>query len=271
MRKREEPVWYGNEGFAFCSKVIQQLTRSTRGEREEVKLEIAAHLQDHTEALMERGFSQDEAAHRAAISMGDPVEIGRELNRSFSVFWLVMKRVFIVLFCAMLWMVLRNVLINGTGEAVLENLQVRLSVPREDFSQIDLAPEFSFELGEARRLNLKLESASRVVRLDHIAVGKAAYNLLEGAGSGYAEEAYCVCLSYTAYGKNPLDGVAWEQLSISGSEPLLSDFCDTIGGSGNGRYYIYEVEYGTEQIEVIWERYGQDHRVQLPLNWEGVS
>ena len=35
-------------------------------------------------------------------------------------------------------------------------------------------------------------------------------------------------------------------------------------------YYVFRVDYGAEQIEVVWERYGQDYRVQLPLDWEGV-
>lgn len=262
MKRSKERLWGGGESYAFYYAVCQHLTRSTRREREDVKRELAAHLQDHSEVLMEHGLSLKEAEQRAVAEMGDPAEIGKALNKSFSVFWMVCKWVFIVLFCLL---TLQCIINTTVFENLSENLLARLP-SREDFGQIT-NEKFSLELGPVQRLNLKMESEHVVMRLDQLAVGK-----LVGYPQG---DAYCVCISMTVYSKNPFDSV-WPNTRIyvegdyTGIRREMSLGSEGIGGRESGMYYVFRVDYGAEQIGVVWERYGQDYRVQLPLDWEGV-
>lgn len=64
----------------FCDRVCLMIRwKAARGP---VADELAAHLEDHAAALMERGTPEEEAAQRALEAMGDPEELGRQLNRA---------------------------------------------------------------------------------------------------------------------------------------------------------------------------------------------
>lgn len=262
MKRAKKRLWGGAESYAFYYAVCQCLTRSTKREKEDVKWELAGHLQDHAEALVERGMSPSEAESRAVAAMGDPAEIGRALNKSFSIFWMVCKWICIVFFCLL---ALRCVKSTTAFENLSENLLARLP-SREDFGQIT-NEEFTLELGPVQRLNLKMESEHVVMRLNQLALGKMA---------GYPQgDAYCVCISTTVYAQNPFDSVfSNARIYLDGdyteSRREMSLGSEEIGGRESGMYYVFRVDYGTEQIEVVWERYGRDCRVQLPLSWEGV-
>ena len=66
---------------AVCTKV-----RFTPA-REKIAEELRAHLEDRAAMLMEHGVAPEDAAVRAAASMGDPAEIGAALDREHSPFW----------------------------------------------------------------------------------------------------------------------------------------------------------------------------------------
>ena len=66
----------------FCAQVCEQVR--FRPDHAAIRAELAAHWEDHAAALMERGLSPEEAARRALEAMGDPEEIGKELDKSHS-------------------------------------------------------------------------------------------------------------------------------------------------------------------------------------------
>ena len=68
----------------FCAQVCEQVR--FRPDHAAIRAELAAHWEDHAAALMERGIPEEEAARRALEAMGDPGEIGKELDRSHSPF-----------------------------------------------------------------------------------------------------------------------------------------------------------------------------------------
>lgn len=63
----------------FCDQVcsVIRLPLAKRLAREE----LTAHLEDHAAALEEQGVPPEEAARRAVEAMGDPYQIGHELDR----------------------------------------------------------------------------------------------------------------------------------------------------------------------------------------------
>ena len=66
----------------FCAQVCEQVR--FRPDHAAIRAELAAHWEDHAAALMERGIPEEEAARRALEAMGDPEEIGKELDKSHS-------------------------------------------------------------------------------------------------------------------------------------------------------------------------------------------
>ena len=82
----------------FISRVVRQVrfTPDRRG----IKRELEAHLEDAAAQRMAGGADARQAAAEAVAGMGDPEEIGRELNRAHNQFigwtWLISKWAFIV-------------------------------------------------------------------------------------------------------------------------------------------------------------------------------
>lgn len=65
---------------AFCDQVCSVIRQplAKRLAREE----LTAHLEDHAAALEEQGVPSEEAALQAVEAMGDPYQIGHQLDRA---------------------------------------------------------------------------------------------------------------------------------------------------------------------------------------------
>ena len=68
----------------FCGRVCRRVR--FRPDRAAITAELTAHLEDHMDALVARGFPPETAARQAVAAMGDPEEIGKELDKSHSPF-----------------------------------------------------------------------------------------------------------------------------------------------------------------------------------------
>ena len=68
----------------YTEQVLSSLRRVTQRERESIRAELDGHMEDHMEALRELGYDEPEAEARTLAAMGDPAEVGRELNRQYT-------------------------------------------------------------------------------------------------------------------------------------------------------------------------------------------
>ena len=73
----------------YTEQVLSSLRRVTHDERESIRAELDGHMEDHMEALRELGYGEAEAEARTLAAMGDPAEVGRELNKQYPFRWLV--------------------------------------------------------------------------------------------------------------------------------------------------------------------------------------
>ena len=64
----------------YCDRVLAQVGRLTADEANDLRNELAGHIEDHAEALVEHGYTEEDAAVRAVELMGDPEETGRALR-----------------------------------------------------------------------------------------------------------------------------------------------------------------------------------------------
>lgn len=69
----------------FCEAVCAQVR--CHAVHKEIIRELTAHLEDKADALMARGFSQEEAEAQAVAAMGDPEAVGKELDQVHPPVW----------------------------------------------------------------------------------------------------------------------------------------------------------------------------------------
>ena len=81
----------------YVEQVLANLRRVTPGERAAIRDEIDGHIEDHICDLLDLGYSPELAEERAMSFMGDPVEVGKELDKQYPLRWLVLGRVALVL------------------------------------------------------------------------------------------------------------------------------------------------------------------------------
>lgn len=73
----------------YIDTVLSTLRRVTGRERSAIREEIDGHIEDHMEGLIELGYDPALAEERTLAAMGDPKEVGRELNKQYPLRWLV--------------------------------------------------------------------------------------------------------------------------------------------------------------------------------------
>lgn len=76
----------------YTDRVLTSLRRVTAKEREAIRQELDGHMEDHMESLRELGYDEELAEERTIAAMGDPAEVGRELNQQYPFRWLVIGR-----------------------------------------------------------------------------------------------------------------------------------------------------------------------------------
>ena len=90
----------------YCDRVLAQVGRLTSDEANDLRNELAGHIEDHAEALVEHGYTEDAAYGRAVALMGDPEETGRALRRCYRGWWLVIvqraARILTALLCVLI-------------------------------------------------------------------------------------------------------------------------------------------------------------------------
>ena len=77
----------------YTDAVLTALRHVTDRERLAIRAELDAHIEDHIAALRELDYPPELAEERALAAMGDPTEVGRELNACYqSWFWVILGR-----------------------------------------------------------------------------------------------------------------------------------------------------------------------------------
>lgn len=78
--------------WEYTEQVLANLRRVTRAEREAIRAELDGHMEDHVCDLLDLGYPPELAEERTLSFMGDPAEVGRELNKQYPLGWLILGR-----------------------------------------------------------------------------------------------------------------------------------------------------------------------------------
>ena len=75
----------------YVERVLSVMKHVTGEEREAIRAEIDAHIEDHICGLLELDYPEDLAEERTMALMGDPEEVGRELSKQYPIRWQILK------------------------------------------------------------------------------------------------------------------------------------------------------------------------------------
>lgn len=99
----------------YCDRVLAQVGRLTSDEANDLRNELAGHIEDHAEALVEHGYTEDAAYGRAVALMGDPEETGRALRAQYGGWWLVIVQRAARILTALLCVLIAGLIVKSSG------------------------------------------------------------------------------------------------------------------------------------------------------------
>lgn len=95
--------------WEYTDRVLSGLRRLTGPEREAVRAELDAHIEDHICDLLDLGYDEELAEERTMQRMGDPAEVSRELNKQYPLRWVLLKWATMAVTAALALMLLTQV------------------------------------------------------------------------------------------------------------------------------------------------------------------
>ena len=238
----------------YCAEVMANLRRLTERERSAVQMELEAHMEDHMLALIELGYDEALAEERMLQHMGDPAEVGRELDLQYPPHWLILKRVAAVLTVVFF-------LLNFTSLAQLHNNAGDSLWARFRPEKLMDVRDWHEEIEVVQDTDIRVQLDDVTVRVYQVAL----------------EDADAACLAYVAlscWNRNPFA----EQPVIANSyfwmtpAPLrvhTSSGQNPTGGSGEKWAFRYElpVEYG-DSVQLSYDAFGRTFDLTVELPWE---
>lgn len=241
---------------AYCRAVLAHLRRLTEAERAAVRAELNGHIEDHLEGLLALGYAPALAEERTLAAMGDPAEVGRELEKQYPLRWLIAKgaakTVAVALLALLVWQ-----LYTGGG-AIMQTLAYRFDA---DLVERGTLQE---QYPCLRPCDLRARTGALEVRVYGIGICPG------GEGTTFPDAAYIAVAAVCYYDASWWNLGHWR----SGFALMLTN------GRGEGGWMAYG---GSEQLFAVPVEYGEpalyaasqegclDLAFAIPLDWEGVA
>ena len=230
----------------YTERVLAAMHRVTASERDAICTELDGHIEDRIEALLELGYEPELAEERVMARMGDPEEVGRELDKQYPLFWLIAERVLKTLVCVLAVVLIFDTL---TMYSVWGSLRARVE------------PHEYAGVHQLKYMNLELDIRREI-----------GSDILHIYGSGTNEDGEIHVLYYW-YDQDLLGYVTGEGVELEDCRGA-----EVLGGGGwsrSSRLSSHDrrgtVQYGDPYVTVVVERFGERHEVQVPLKWEEVQ
>ena len=227
----------------YIDTVLSALRHVTGDERAAIRAELEGHMEDHMEGLLELGYEPELAEERTLAAMGDPQEVGRELNKQYTGWgWVLLSRMAVLLTVVLCI----QALLGGLGQLgiVADSIMARI-YPDEPsaYTRLNIRVPVGNDV-------LRVYQVSRVTREGVPAVGVAlcAYDRLPG---GVVSSLLIPSVWIEDQRGNPLK---WQP--------------NGQGRSNFGAYYqlrYVPVELSDTFITLRYDRFGEDIAVEIPL------
>lgn len=244
-----------NYGQTVCS----HLRRATSWEKADIQAELNSHIDDHAAALVEAGYDEPHAHRQAVEAMGDPEEVGKALDATFSRGWLILSRLALVFLVALLLVALFHLLIGM--DSTFDSLQARIAPAQSTYHAAIAAED---PLYQPLDVSVSLGNGD-VIRYYGCSI--------RPEGTSYLVHLYGV-----VYNKNPfslplLFYPSHTSLTYGDPPRTVTDPRQPSARSAGADYWRYElpgVQAG-DTITVHLDRLGIARETQIDLPWEEVT
>lgn len=235
----------------YCDRVLAQVGRLTTDEANDLRNELAGHIEDHAEALVEHGYTEEDAAARAVELMGDPEETGRALREQYRHFWLVIVQRAARILTALLCVMIAGLIVKSSG--LYGAIRDRITVQK---------PSDGWERWDTETPGTRLPIGDDIVRIDAVScstqraeVQLTGFDRIPG-GVVYAR------LLHTLRLENERGEAIYEGLEDH-------DYPSCVSGSGtlyvrNASHRV-NIEPDDTYIRLIYDRLGEHVEVEIPL------
>ena len=245
----------------YIDTVLSTLRRVTGRERSAIREEIDGHIEDHMEGLIELGYDPALAEERTLAAMGDPKEVGWELNKQYTGWgWVLLGRAAKVGTVLLLLPVCLGLLLDGGWLRCIEG---RFHPPEMDvwgLSQVEstLDVEIRQQVGD-----------------DELWV----YKVLLGRGYDEQTDTWqdLAAIQAVAYDRIPFGIVAsWllDGMTLTDQRGQKEGWCGIPTQYDSRLVYLegtVEVQPGDTYVTLHCDRYGQEFSIDIPLPEEGTA
>lgn len=235
----------------YCDRVLAQVGRLTADEANDLRNELAGHIEDHAEALVEHGYTEEDAAARAVELMGDPEETGKALREQYRHFWLVIVQRAARILTALLCVMIAGLIVKSSGlyGAIRDRYEVQ-------------KPGEGWERWNTETPGTRIPIGDDIVRIDAVScstqraeVQLTGFDRIPG-GVVYAR------LLHTLRLENERGEAIYEGLEDH-------DYPSCVSGSGtlyvrNASHRV-NIEPDDTYIRLIYDRLGEHVEVEIPL------
>lgn len=240
----------------YVERVLSVMKHVTGEEREAIRAELDAHIEDHICALLDLDYDEALAEERTMARMGDPEEVGRELDKQYTNrFWLWLEGIARILLAIL-------ILTAVIGCPILFHAA--------DYLEACFAPEgyrtdFPAEMTE--EVDLRAPVGNDILRVYEVALGeKSHYN----HDTGQSEVLPTVQVSVCAYNRIPFGIVSGDLFTYLKAADQRGKEIDTWGGGAGSwgaeydRYYI-PIEPDDTYVTLSYDRFGESVTLKVPL------
>ena len=235
----------------YCDRVLAQVGRLTSDEANDLRNELAGHIEDHAEALVEHGYTEEDAAARAVMLMGDPEETGKALRAQYGGWWLVIVQRAVRILTALLCVMIAGLIVKSSGlyGAIRDRYEVQ-------------KPGEGWERWNTETPGTRIPIGDDIVRIDAVScstqraeVQLTGFDRIPG-GMVYAR------LLHTLRLENERGEAIYEGLEDH-------DYPSCVSGSGtlyvrNASHRV-NIEPDDTYIRLIYDRLGEHVEVEIPL------
>ena len=235
----------------YCDRVLAQVGRLTADEANDLRNELAGHIEDHAEALVEHGYTEDAAYGRAVALMGNPEETGRALCAQYGGWWLVIVQRAARILTAVLCVMIAGLIVKSSG--LYGAIRDRITVQK---------PSDGWERWDTETPGTRIPIGDDIVRIDAVScstqraeVQLTGFDRIPG-GVVYAR------LLHTLRLENERGEAIYEGLEDH-------DYPSCVTGSGtlyvlNASHRV-NIEPDDTYIRLIYDRLGEYVEVEIPL------
>lgn len=241
----------------YVDRVLSVMKNVTSKEREAIRAELSAHIEDHICDLLDLDYPETLAEERTMALMGDPEEVGRELDKQYRpTIWDSLEGIATILLVAVGLQALLGV---GILFHAVDAMEARFA------PKADRASDYRAEI--TKETDYRVTVGNDILKVYQVSVGEKRMSNAGDTGVEWRPAAEIMACAYDRVPFGIVSGNLFTYLKVADQRGTELDTWG--GGSGSwgaeyDRYYI-PIQPGDTYVTLSYDRFGESVELQIPL------